>query len=65
MLELKAQMVIMSHLSDAEENILLGYTEQAFKHTKFAKFMILKSDGDLKKVFSESELNNFWKEING
>jgi hypothetical protein len=64
MIELKAQMVIMSHLSDAEANILLGNTTQAFKHTKFAKFMILQSGGDLNKVFKTKELDKFWDEVN-
>jgi hypothetical protein len=64
-MELKAEIVAMSHLSDAEENVLMGNQEMAFKHIKFAKFLILESGGDLKKVFTEDKLNEIWKKING
>jgi hypothetical protein len=55
----------MSHLSDAEANVLMGNEEMAFKHIKFAKFLILESGGDLNKVFSEDKLNEMWKQVNG
>jgi len=64
-MELKSKIVAMSHLSDAEENILTGNEEMAFKHIKFAKFLIMESLGDLNKVFSEDKLNEMWKQING
>jgi hypothetical protein len=64
-MELKSKIVAMSHLSDAEENILMGNEEMAFKHIKFAKFLIMESLGDLNKVFSEDKLNEMWKQING
>ena len=63
MFALKAQMVIMSHLSDAEEATLMGDTETSLKHIKFAKFLILKSDGNLNKLFEESELNDMWSSL--
>lgn len=64
-MELKSKIVAMSHLSDAEENILMGNEEMAFKHIKFAKFLIMESLGDLNNVFSEDKLNEMWKQING
>ena len=63
-MEIKAAIVVMSHLSDAEAFLMLN-DEMAFKHIKFAKFLILESGGDLNKVFSEDKLNEMWKQVNG
>jgi hypothetical protein len=63
MFALKAQIVIMSHLSDAEEAALMGDSQTSLNHIKFAKFLILKSEGNLDTLFEESELNNMWSNL--
>ena len=63
MFALKAQMAVMSHLSDAEEAQKIGDTEKSLKHIKFAKYLILKAEGNLNILFEEEDLNEFWEEI--
>ena len=63
MFALKAEMVILSHLSDAEETTLMGDTESCLQHIKFAKFVILKSEGNLNMLFEENDLNTMWSNV--
>lgn len=63
MFALKAQMVAMSHLSDAEEAARMGDTQTSLNHIKFTKFLILKTDGNLNTLFEESELNDMWSRL--
>jgi len=50
-METKASMVVMSHLSDAQEQIRMGYaTNATILNINFIKFIILETDGDLNKM---------------
>ncbi|HLO91586.1 MAG TPA: hypothetical protein VK172_10525 [Lentimicrobium sp.] len=53
---MKAQMVVMSHLSDAQE--LIGFTcgSEASDRINFAKYIILKTDGDLTKEIDPDQM---------
>lgn len=54
--EVRAQIVIMSHLSDASIELNLN-PEQAQKRIEFAKFLINQLNGDLTKKI---EPNKYW-----
>ena len=56
----KASIVVMSHLSDAQEIISHSSGIEAKKHINFVKFIILKTDGDLTKEIDADEL---WSEF--
>lgn len=62
-MEMKASMVVMSHLSDAQEITRVSpailrdiYGEQANEHIDFAKYIILKCNGDLTKEIDPDKL---------
>ena len=58
----KASIVVMSHLSDAQEEIKMGYANNGVIHNiNFVKFIVLKTDGDLTK---EIDANELWVEFN-
>jgi len=63
MFALKAQMAVMSHLSDAQEAMGMGDNELSLKHINFAKQLILQTEGSLNILFEEEELNKIWQEI--
>ena len=46
-MKLKASMVVMSHLSDAQEMIIRRIMIWGNDHINFAKYVILKCQGDL------------------
>jgi hypothetical protein len=56
----KAQMVVMSHLSDAQELIGIGRGDEASKRINFAKFIMFKCSGDLN---TEINLDELWDEF--
>jgi|AntRauMFilla1563_2_1112583.scaffolds.fasta_scaffold170754_2 hypothetical protein len=46
----KASIVVMSHLSDAQEEINMGYANKGIIHNlNFVKYIILQTGGDLTK----------------
>jgi hypothetical protein len=57
----KASMVVMSHLSDAQECIGIGMSQEgANKRINFAKYVIIQTDGDLTK---EIDPDQMWKDF--
>lgn len=70
----KARIVVMSHLSDAQEHCYRTMNVEAVMRINFAKYIILKTGGDLSKEinpdqywdeFQKSRIAEFQKEING
>lgn len=61
-MKLKAQMVILSHLSDAEHLVSMGCEERACLHINFAKTIILNSER-MDTVYSVEELNEMWSSL--
>jgi hypothetical protein len=56
---IKASMVVMSHLSDAQELLAIGiHTEQANLHINFAKYIILKTKSDLNQEINADEMRS-------
>ena len=55
-MKLKASLVVMSHLSDAQEMIIRRIMIWGNDHINFAKFVILKCKGDLNKEIDPDEL---------
>ena len=56
------QIVIMSHLSDAQELISMNYISEANLHINFAKRLLIKYFNQDINV-SEEELNQLWNEM--
>ena len=61
-LMLKASLVVMSHLSDAQEMISHSNSVWANDHINFAKYVIMKCKGDLNK---EIDADEFWTKYVG
>ena len=59
-MKLKASLVVMSHLSDAQEMLSHSNFAWANDHITFAKFVILQCKGDLTKEIDADEL---WSEF--
>ncbi|MDZ7785979.1 MAG: hypothetical protein U5L95_02550 [Candidatus Saccharibacteria bacterium] len=57
---MKASMVVMSHLSDAQEIISHTNGDEATKRINFAKFIILRTGGDLTQEIDPDAL---WEEF--
>ncbi|MFO7968811.1 MAG: hypothetical protein R6U15_01720 [Candidatus Izemoplasmatales bacterium] len=53
---IKASTVVMSHLSNANELVLIDKPIDANIKINFAKYIILKCNGDLTKVINANEL---------
>ena len=59
-MKLKASMVVMSHLSDAQEMIHLPGLGDANEQINFAKYIILETRGDLTEEINADEMwDNF------
>lgn len=56
----KARMVVMSHLSDAQEHCYRAMNAEAVMRINFAKYIILKLGGDLSQEINPDE---FWEEF--
>jgi len=52
----KASIVVMSHLSDAQELTLNSSGIEAIKHINFVKFIILQCNGDLNQEIDADKL---------
>lgn len=61
------QIVIMSHLSDAQELLTIGIgregKEDAIKRINFAKYLLIKFGDNISQEVSEDELNKIWSEL--
>ena len=60
-MKIKVSMAIMSHLSDAQDLIMMGGISQANEHINFAKRLVLKYDNTDEEVSTE-ELDKLWQE---
>ena len=58
---MSARMAVMSHLSDAQQLIEYGIKSEADQRINFAKFIILKTKGDLNQ---EIDADALWTEFN-
>jgi hypothetical protein len=58
---MKASIVVMSHLSDAQELTTTTSGVMANKHINFAKFIILRTNGNLTQEIDPDAL---WDEFN-
>ncbi len=61
-MKIKASMVVMSHLSDAQEliNNFDGYNRDATNVINFTKFVILQTNGDLNQ---EIDADQMWEKF--
>ena len=57
---IKAEMVVMSHLSDAQEEINMGLKLSVNSHINFAKYVILHCKGDLTQ---EIDADGLWEKF--
>ena len=57
---IKAQMVVMSHLSDAQEELNMGLKVSVDSHINFAKYVILQTNGDLNTMIDADMLWNLF-----
>lgn len=60
-MKIKVSMAIMSHLSDAQELMMIGGIAQANEHINFAKRLLLKYANTDEEVSTE-ELDKLWQE---
>lgn len=60
-MKIKVSTAIMSHLSDAQELIMMGGISQANERINFAKRLVLKYDNTDEEVSTE-ELDKLWQE---
>lgn len=60
-MKIRIQIAVMSHLSDAQELLEIGYKVQANKHINFAKRLVLKYVNADEEVSTE-ELDKLWQE---
>ena len=61
-MEIKVRIAILSHLSDAQELMNIGFKDKAYDHITFAKRLVVDYT-DTKKCVSEKELNDLWSEL--
>lgn len=61
-MEIKIRIAILSHLSDAQELMDMGFKDKAYDHITFAKKLVIEYPNTDKYV-SEEELNNLWSEL--
>lgn len=60
--KIEVRMAMMSHLSDAQELISMGYTQAANKEINFVKLMTHQYH-NLEVEVAESELNELWSKL--
>lgn len=60
-MKIKVSIAIMSHLSDAQELMMIGGIAQANEHINFAKRLVLKYANTDEEVSTE-ELDKLWQE---
>ena len=59
---IKAQIVVMSHLSDAQEELNMGLKVSVDSHINFAKYVIIHCKGDLNKEIDADALWSLFME---
>lgn len=50
----------MSHLSDAQELLMMGAAQTANKHINFAKYLLIRFKDNLNQEVSEDTLDKIW-----
>ena len=61
-MEIKVRIAILSHLSDAQELINMGFKDKAYNQITFAKRLVINYP-DTEKYVSEKELNDLWSKL--
>ena len=61
-MEIKIRIAILSHLSDAQELIKMGFKDNAYDRITFAKKLVIEYPNTNMSV-SEEELNNLWSKL--
>lgn len=61
-MEIKIRIAILSHLSDAQELIRMGFKDKAYDRITFAKKLVIEYPNTNMSV-SEEELNNLWSKL--
>ena len=61
-MEIKIRIAILSHLSDAQELMNMGFKDKAYDQITFAKKLVIEYPNTDKYV-SEEELNNLWSKL--
>ena len=61
-MEINIRIAILSHLSDAQELMGMGFEGNAYNHITFAKKLVIEYPNTDKYV-SEEELNNLWSKL--
>lgn len=60
-MEIKAMIVVMSHLSDVQEQMRFGTNESVNERINFAKYIILQTNGDLNAEIDPDEMYENFK----
>lgn len=61
-MEINIRIAILSHLSDAQELMGMGFKDKAYDHITFAKRLVIDYPNTDKYV-SEEELNKMWSDL--
>lgn len=59
----QVNMVMMSHLSDAQHLMESGFTLEANKCINFVKLLLITHNDDMSKEISEEEIANIWDKV--
>ena len=62
-MNIEVRMAIMSHLSDAQELLSMGMSEEANKRINFAKLLLIKFKDNINQEVSEDELDKIYGEL--
>lgn len=62
-MNIEVRMAIMSHLSDAQELLSMGMSEEANKRINFAKRLLIKFKDNINQEVSEDELDKIYGEL--
>ena len=62
-MNIEVRMTIMSHLSDAQELLSMGMSEEANKRINFAKRLLIKFKDNINQEVSEDELDKIYGEL--
>lgn len=61
-MEIKIRIAILSHLSDAQELMGMGFKDKAYDHITFAKRLVIDYP-NTDKYISEEKLNKMWSDL--
>lgn len=62
-MNIEVRMAIMSHLSDAQELLSMGMSEEANKRINFVKRLLIKFKDNINQEVSEDELDKIYGEL--